>query len=66
MNFALMEMRIVLATLFHHFHISLSEETEGVDPLTFATNRPILKPRDGIFIKVTLRDGIDPENRLSA
>ena len=66
MNFAQMEMRIVLATLFRRFHISLSEEAEGVDPLTFAINRPILKPRDGIFIKVTPRDGIDPENPLSA
>ena len=66
MNFAQMEMRIVICTLFRRFNVTLGEETAGVDPLSFAINRPILKPRDGIFVHMTPREGIDQAFPLGA
>ena len=54
-----MEMRVVLATLFRRFSVSLAPEMVGKDPLTFAVNRPILKPRDGVYVQMKRREHVD-------
>jgi cytochrome P450 len=46
-NFAQMEMRVILAHLFHEFDFSLAGSTEGFDRKTFlGVNRATLGPRD--------------------
>ena len=66
-NFAQMEMRVILAYLFHEFDFSLAGTTKGFDRRTFlGVNRATLGPRDlgvptdkpaelGLFVKVTPR-----------
>ena len=60
MNFAQMEMRVLLASILRRFTLEVAAPTAGVDPLSFAINRPILRPRDGIFLNVIPRADIDP------
>uniref|UniRef100_A0A7S3LJX7 Cytochrome P450 n=1 Tax=Aplanochytrium stocchinoi TaxID=215587 RepID=A0A7S3LJX7_9STRA len=51
-NFAQMEMRVILAHLFHNFYFELASPTKDADPKTFmGVNRATLGPRD---------TGIDP------
>jgi hypothetical protein len=48
------------------FDLALAAPTAGVDPLSFAINRPILRPREGIFLNLTERPGINPLAPLRA
>lgn len=58
MNYAQMVMRVMLTSILRTFDITLAEQTEGVERSDMSIARPLLKPINGVWLKLTPRAGI--------
>lgn len=61
MNYAQMVMRVTLSSLLRTFDITLAPSMHGVPSSEMGIARPLLKPVQGVWLKLTPRKGLTPE-----
>ena len=61
MNYAQMVMRVTLSSLVRTFDITLAPSMHGVPASEMGIARPLLKPIQGVWLKLTPRAGLTPQ-----
>ena len=58
MNYAQMVMRVLISSILRTFEITLAPSMEGVPASEMSIARPLLKPIEGVWLKLTPRQGL--------